>query len=66
MYISGKFISWVKLLLENATAAVNLNMNPGNNFKIERRVRQGYSLGPYLFLIVGKVLTHIIKKAVAE
>ena len=29
-------------------------------------MRQGCPLAPYLFLIVGEVLTHIIKKAVAE
>jgi hypothetical protein len=45
---------------------VNLNGSPGGNFKIEREVRQGCPLAPYLFLIVGEILTHMIKKAVAE
>jgi hypothetical protein len=64
--ISEKFIEWVKLLFTNASAAVNLNGSPGGNFKIERGVRQGCPLVPYLFLIVGEILTHMIKKAVAE
>ena len=66
MHISKKFISWVKLLFVNTTAAVNLNGSPSNNFKIEMEVRQGCPLAPYLFLIVEEVLIHIIKKAVAE
>lgn len=64
--ICEEFIEWIKLLFTNATAAVNLNSNPGEDFKIERGVRQGCPLAPYLFLIVGKILTHMIKKAVNE
>ena len=56
----------MKLLFGNATAAVNINGSPGRSFKVERGVRQGCPLAPYLFLIVGEVLTHIIKKAMAE
>ena len=64
--ICSTFIKWVKLLFINASAAVNLNGSPGESFKIERRVRQGCPLVPYLFLIVGKVLTQGIKKAITE
>ena len=46
--------------------AVNLNSSPGNEFKIERGVRQGCLLAPYLFLIVGEVFTHLVKRAKAE
>ena len=66
MGISKNFITWVKLLFGNAVAAVNLNGTPGNNFTIERGVKQDCLLVRYLFLIVGEVLTHIIKKAVEE
>ena len=66
MNISEKFIGWIKLLFGNASATVNLNGNQGDNFRIERGVRQGCPLAPYLFLIVGEVLTHVIKKAVRE
>ena len=64
--INEQFIRWVQLLFRNATATVNLNGNPGETFNIERGVRQGCPLAPYLFLIVGEALTHMIKKAVTE
>lgn len=64
--VSEKFIKWVKLLFANATTIIYLDESLGNSFKVERGIRQGCPLVPYLFLIVGKVFTHIIKKTVAE
>ena len=64
--ISPIFIKWVKLLFINATAAVNLNGSARESFKIEYRVRQGCPLAPYIFLIVGKTLTQVIKKAITK
>ena len=66
MGINERFVAWVKLLFGNASAAINLNGNPGKESKIERGVRQGCPLAPYIFLVVGEVLTHLIKKAEAE
>ena len=66
MDICEEFIKWVKLLFTNASAAVNLNGTLESHFKIERGVRQGCPLAPYLFLIVGEVLIHMVKKAVDE
>ena len=53
-------------LYTGAKAGVNFNDNPGENFMVERGVRQECPLAPYIFLIVRKTLTHIIKKAVKE
>ena len=64
--IRAKFINYVKLFFHNATALVNLNGSPDNSFSIKRIIRQGCSLAPYLFLIVGEAFTHMIKKAVTE
>lgn len=64
MNISERFINWVKLLFENASVAVNFNGSPYNNSKIEMGGRQGCPIDPYIFLIVGEVLMHIIKRAV--
>jgi hypothetical protein len=47
--ISGEFIKWVKLFFRNVSAAVNLNGSPWDNFKIEKRIRQGCPIVPYFF-----------------
>ena len=66
MGVSEVFISWVKLLFNNATVAVNFNGCPSKSFKVEWGVRQGCPLALYIFLIVGEALTQLITKAVAE
>lgn len=66
MNISENFTSWVKFLFGNASVVVNLNAILDKNFIIERGVRQGCPFALYLFLIVGEVLMHIIKKAATE
>ena len=37
-----------------------------DTFSMEREVRQGCPFVPYFFLIVGEVLTHVIKKVITE
>lgn len=37
---------------------MDLNGSLGEEFKIERKVRQGCPFAPYLFLIVGEVHIH--------
>ena len=66
MGINENFVGWVKRPFERASAAVNLNGSPDKEFKIEMGVRQGCVLEPYLFLIVGEVFTHLVKRAEAE
>lgn len=62
MGISDTFVGWVILIFNNARALVNLNGRLGEEYKIQRGVRQSFPLAPYLFLIVGEALTYIIKK----
>lgn len=61
--INEEFIGSIRLLFGCASAVVNLNNSPGTNFK---RFRQGCPLVPDLFLIIGEVLTHAIKKTILE
>ena len=49
-----------------ASTAISLTGNHGETFKVERGVRHGCPLAPSLILIVGKSLTHMIKKVVRE
>lgn len=46
--------------------AINPNGSMGEEFTLQREVRQGCPLAPCLFLIIGEVPTHIIKKVVVE
>ena len=66
MDISEKFIRWIKFLFGLATAMANLNGSPSDSFRVERGVRQGCPLAPYLFLIVGEALTYLMTKTVLE
>lgn len=43
---------------------MDLNGSLGEEFKIERKVRQGCPFAPYLFLIVGEVHIHTILKTI--
>ena len=62
MCINEQFVGWVKLFFGNASAAINLNDNPGKEFKIKRSVRQGCPLAPYIFLVVGEVLLTLLRR----
>ena len=66
MNISEKFIKWVQLLVANASTTFNLNGVLGDSFRIERGVRQGCPLVPYLFFIMGEIIMHMIKKTNME
>ena len=66
MDISEKFTRWIKFLFGLTTAMANLNGSPSDSFRVERGVRQGCSLAPYLFLIVGEALTYLMTKTVLE
>jgi hypothetical protein len=60
------FIDMVKLLFYEASAFVKVNTSQSAAFQIERGVRQGCPLAPYLFLVVAEVLNSMVKLGVAE
>ena len=62
--LPGEFITWTKLLFQDATASVKINGSPSPAFAIERGVQQGCPLAPYLFFIIAEVLNAMVKRGV--
>lgn len=66
MNFPGKWISWVKECISTATANVLVNGNPSGEFQLERGLRQGDTLSPFLFLVAAEGLNALTKRAVRE
>lgn len=49
-----------------ATANVLVNGSPSGQFRLERGIRQGDPLSPFLFLVAAEGLNLMVKKAIAE
>ena len=61
--VPEEFMSMVQVLFVNAAASVNLNGGESESFEVQRGVRQGCPLAPYLFLFVGEILNLTAKEA---
>lgn len=57
------FVNMVKLTLADAEASINVNGRISSSFRIERGVRQGCPLAPFLFLIMSEALHATIQQA---
>jgi hypothetical protein len=60
------FVRMVRLLFQDAVARVNVNGKATQAFPIQQGVRQGCPLAPYLFLVIGEILNHAIKREVVR
>ncbi|XP_052114148.1 uncharacterized protein LOC127745457 [Arachis duranensis] len=56
--------SWVKECVSTASISIMVNGSPSKPFKMERGLRQGDSLSPFLFVLVVDVLSRMIGEAV--
>ena len=65
MGFPAQFIHMISLLFQDAAAAVKVNGVPSPQFEIQRGVRQGCPLTPYLFIIVSEVLNLMVTKEAA-
>lgn len=63
---SEKWISWIKECFSTASANVLVNGSPSGEFKLERGIRQGDPLSPFLFFIVAEGLNLLMSRACSE
>lgn len=59
----NKWRSWVKECVSSACASVLVNGSPPGEFKLERGLRQGDPLSPFLYLLVAEGLSLLVEKA---
>lgn len=64
MNFSPKWKRWMMEYVFLASAKVLVNANPSGVFKLERGLRQGDPLSPFLYLIVAEGLSVLVNRAV--
>lgn len=62
----SKWRLWMKTCISSAASSILVNGNPTEEFKHDRRLRQGDPISLYLFLIVAEGLSLLISKVVSR
>ncbi|GJT26942.1 ribonuclease H-like domain-containing protein [Tanacetum coccineum] len=62
MGFGNKWCSWIESCLLSSIMSILVNRSPTEEFCLERGVRQGDPLSPFLFILVAEGLNAIIKK----
>lgn len=63
MGFSERWIFWIRSLFSSMRSSVLVNGSPTEEFRLERGLRQGDPLSPFLFNIVGEVFHLLMEKA---
>ena len=58
-----RWIRWIMDCVSTASMSILLNGSPLKPFKMEKGLRQGDPLSPYLFLLVSETLVNFLRKA---
>ncbi|XP_058746991.1 uncharacterized protein LOC131619978 [Vicia villosa] len=64
MCFHKKWRKWIAECLKSARVSILVNDSPTNEFRMERGLRQGDPLSPFLFLIAAEGFSMLMKKAV--
>lgn len=59
------WINWIRVILETTKMSILINGSPTEEFSPKRGIRQGDPLAPYMFLLIGEVLSRLIDRAVS-
>lgn len=57
---------WIRSCLHNLTMSVLVNGNPTGDLKMQKGLKQGDHLSPFLFLMVVEGLVRIVQKVVRD
>lgn len=61
-----KWVLWMKECISTANANVLVNGSPSGEFELQRGLRQGDPLSPFLFLVAAEGLNLLVKRAVTR
>ncbi|XP_071699416.1 uncharacterized protein [Rutidosis leptorrhynchoides] len=61
-----KWVKWIETCLKSATISILVNGSPIDEFKLERGIRQGDPLSPFLFIIAGEGLNLLVNVAIEK
>lgn len=64
--MNQKWIQWIQAILTSTRMSILVNGSPTKEFSPDREIRQGDPLTPYLFLLIGEVMSKLIKRATQE